>query len=171
MSIDTTVQTQEVINLLTRDNITLALAILGSVGTLFTFVMTFLANRTRINLRFKQINCNQGSMLSYVAFENKSRLPIAITDIAIINDDICYPCVPIATSVCEYERKRGNQVISHREDFSIPLPITLSSLAGTSGYVYFDRLPDNFPTSPREVTLQVSTNRGRTMKMTLAVDC
>ena len=78
-------------------------------------------------------------------------------------------CVYIPVTVVEHTRHSGKELLSHREELSIQFPISLSSLAGTSGYLFFDKLPDSFPDAPTTLTLEVSTNRGRAKKMKLSV--
>ena len=65
-------------NFITRENITLVLAILGSFGTLSSWFFVLLKNRKNLKMhivghRFSEDN---HSLLIYTMFENKSRLPI-----------------------------------------------------------------------------------------------
>ena len=147
----------------TKENLTFLLGAFGSIGTLYTL----LAQRQKFSLSIQNYRYKNKSLLLYVTFTNHSRLPISILDISIAQNNICYPCVHIPTVVCEHTRRSGKEIVSHREEFSVQFPISLSSLAGSSGYLYFDRLPENYPDDATTLTVQVSTNRGRAKKMRL----
>lgn len=149
----------------TRENITFLLGAFGSFGTFYTL----LAQRKNISLSIQSYSYKNKSLLMFVSFTNHSRLPISILNISIIQDKVCYPCVYVPTMVCEHTRRSGKEIISHREEFSVQFPISLASLAGSSGYLYFDKLPENYPDDATTLTVQVSTNRGKAMKMKLSV--
>lgn len=150
---------------ITKENITFLLSVFGSLGTLYTL----LAQRKSLSLSIQSYCYNNKSLLMYVAFTNRSRLPISVLNVSILQGEVCYPCVYVPTVVCEHTRRSGKEIVSHREEFSIQFPISLSSLAGSSGYLYFDKLPENYPDDATTLTVQVSTNRGRAMKMKLPV--
>ncbi len=152
-------------NYITKENITFILATIGSLGTFYTLF----AQRKKISLSIQSYSHKNGSLLMYVSFTNHSRLPISILNVSIIQDKVCFPCTYIPTKVCEHTRRSGKEIISYREEFSIRFPISLFSLAGSSGYLYFDKLPETYPDAPTVLTVQVSTNRGRAMKMKLPV--
>lgn len=84
---DAHTSTQTVSKLLTRENITLALSIFGSIGTLITFISSYL--HTRKNLKIKISRSGYGrstpKMLISLTFENQSRLPISITSIKVFS--------------------------------------------------------------------------------------
>lgn len=149
----------------TKDNITFALAILGSIGTVYTFI----AQRRKISLSIHYYSYKNRSLLMYVSFSNRSHLPISITNVSVVQDNICYPCVYVPTKVREYTHKIGKEIISHKEIMSIQFPISLLSLAGFSGYLYFDMLPDTYPDAPTELILEVCASRGKAKRMKLSV--
>lgn len=150
---------------ITKENITFLLGVFGSFGTLYTL----LAQRKNLSLSIQSYCYSNNSLLMYVAFTNRSRLPISVLNVSILQDKICYPCVYAPTIVCKHTHRSGKEIVSQREEFSVQFPISLASLAGSSGYLYFDRLPENFPDAATTLTVQVSTNRGKAMKMKLSV--
>ena len=81
-------------SLLTRSNITLALSIFGSVGTLISFIFSVFKNRKNISIEIagRRFSDKPSSLLVYILFENKSRLPISITNISVELDSVWYPC-------------------------------------------------------------------------------
>lgn len=149
----------------TRDNVTFALALFGSAGTAYTFI----SQRRKILLSIHYYNYKNKSLIMYVSFTNCSRLPISITNMSIVQNGICYPCVYVPTKVLDYTHTIGKEIVGHKEIMSIQFPVSLLALAGSSGYLYFDTLPDTYPDDPKEVTLEVSTSRGKAKKMKLSV--
>lgn len=150
---------------ITKENITFILATIGSLGTLYTLF----AQRKKLSLSVQSYSYKNKALLTYISFTNHSRLPISILNISIVYNNVCYPCVYIPTKVCDHTFRSGKEIISHREEFSIQFPISLASLAGSSGYLYFDKLPENYPDNATTLTVQVSSNRGQAKKMKLSV--
>lgn len=151
--------------LFTRENITFFFAIVGFLGT----VNTVLMQRKKLKLSVITYGFNSHCVLMYVSITNCSHLSISISNISIVHDNICYPCAIIPKKVIETTHTIGKQVVSRKEEYSIDFPINLSALAGTSGYLYFDRLPNTYPISPTTLTVQVSSNRGSAKKMILLI--
>lgn len=159
----------EIINttkhIFSRDNITFFFAIVGFLGT----VNTLLMQRKKLKFSIITYRSNNHCVLMYVSITNCSHLSISISNISIIHNNVCYPCAFIPKKVIETTHTIGKQVVSRKEEYSIEFPINLSSLAGTSGYLYFDKLPNTYPMSPTTLTVQVSSNRGSAKKMILLI--
>lgn len=151
--------------LFTRENITFFFAIVGFLGT----VNTVLMQRKKLKLSIITYRSSQHCVLMYVSITNFSHLSISISNISIVHDNICYPCAIIPKKVMDTTHTVGKQIVSYKEEYSIEFPINLSSLAGTSGYLYFDKPPNTYPTSPTTLTVQVSSNRGKATKMILSI--
>ena len=148
--------------------ITLCLAIFGSVGTLYTLISAFVVNRVSLELKIEQCTLVRKNCASfYVSICNRSRLPISITDICVLNHDKFYSCNHIPTLVLTKQEVSGDKVV-HREDCkSLSIPITLSSLSGTSGYLSFSFPLADFEVSNQQLTFQISTNRRKKQKKKL----
>lgn len=130
---------------LTKENITLFLSILGVLGSFSSWVYIFIKNRKNINFQIVgQRYCDDSSLLIYMMFTNKSRLPIAITNIGVYINSTFYSCIEIPIVALEETTRCKNEIISHHEYKSLPMPIVISGLGGTSGYVYFE-FPISFP--------------------------
>lgn len=149
----------------TRDNITLALAMLGSAGTAYTFF----SQRRKLSVYIHHYSYENNGLIMYISFTNNSHLPISISNVSVVHDGICYPCVYIPTKLSHSICKIGNEIFSQREIMSVHLPISLLSLAGSSGYFYFDTLPDTYPGTATELILEVSTSRCKAKRMKLSV--
>lgn len=148
-----------------KDNITFSLALFGSAGTAYTLF----SQRRKFSISIHYYSYKNRSLIMYASFTNHSHLPVSISNVSVVHDGICYPCVYMPTKISHYTHKIGNEIVSQRETMSIHLPISLLSLAGSSGYLYFDILPDTYPTETTTVTLEVSTSRGKAKRMKLSV--
>ena len=73
----------KLLNLLTRENITLALSIFGAAGTLFTFITSYMSKRKNLKVQITKSSYRTDAhmLLITLTFENRSMLPIAITSI------------------------------------------------------------------------------------------
>lgn len=157
--------TEFISHLFTKENITFALAVFGSLGTAYTWF----SQRKSFSISVHYYSCKNKSVIMYVSFANNSHLPISITNVSIVIDNVCYPCVYVPTKVLDYTHTIGKEVVGRKEILSIQFPVSLSALAGSSGYLYFDTLPDTYPDAPKVLTLEVSANRGKAKRMKLSV--
>lgn len=151
--------------LFTKDNITFALSLFGAAGTTYTLF----SKRRKFSVSIHYYNYANRSLIMYASFTNHSHAPVSISNVSVVVDDVCYPCVYVPTEILQYTRKIGKEIVSQKEIMSIHLPISLLSLAGSSGYLYFDTLPDTYPDTATEVILEVSTSRGKAKRMRLSV--
>ena len=159
----------KLITILTRDNVTFAIALIGCLGSLYTLISASVANRQNLDFRILgHFIPESQSIILYISFENKSRLPVSITGISVIYNEIPYPCQEIPVKVYETTTRRNRtEILSHHEYFSMSIPIFLPGLGGTSGYVYFEAPEEIFQPDTTHLTFQVTTNRGKAIKRTL----
>lgn len=149
----------------TKDNVTFVLALMGAIGSFYTFIM----QRKKIRITIQKFGYKEGTLLMYLSYVNLSHLSVAITNVNLVYEGVSYSCTFEPTLAQTYTHKIGKEVLTRRDDFTIALPLNLSALAGSSGYIYFGYLPGNFPEHPDTIELEVGTNRGRAMKMKLKV--
>nr|DAG82586.1 MAG TPA: hypothetical protein [Caudoviricetes sp.] len=155
-------------DIVNRDNITLALAIFGSIGTLFSCLHTLIINRKNLHLRIVGHRITEKkSLLLFIVFENKSRLPIAITGISFKYNDVFYPCSIIPIVALEETLRCKNEILSHHEYTSISIPLAIQGLGGTSGYVYFETPELSLPHDATHLNFSIYTNRGKVIEKTL----
>lgn len=102
-------------------------------------------------------------------FTNKSRLPIAITNIGVYINSTFYSCIEIPIVALEETTRCKNEIISHHEYKSLPMPIVISGLGGTSGYVYFEFPEVVFQSDTTHLTFRLSTNRGKAIERKLSL--
>lgn len=98
---------------ITKENITFLLSVFGSLGTLYTL----LAQRKNLSLSIQSYRYNNKSLLMYVAFTNRSRLPISVLNVSILQDEVCYPCVYVPTVVCEHTRRSEKRLSATGKNF------------------------------------------------------
>lgn len=149
---------------------TLFLAIIGSLGTAYSALMTFYWNRVSIDCNVVEYVPTKDSLIVYMSFTNRSRLPISITDIRIWNRCVLYSCIHTPEIVKTFERSLNNRQTYQEAIHSTPLPINLPSLSGSSGYVYFLFPQENFEVDSMSLTVELSTNRHLTLKKTLSLE-
>lgn len=160
---------ERLISLCTMDNLTFLLAAFGSLGTVISGIHGFINNRQNIDFHIVGQRSDSKSILLYMAFVNNSQLPISITSISIKIDGVFYSCQEIPITTLEETTRCKNKILSHHSYKSIPLPITMQGLCGTSGYVYVE-FPEAKPQpEAKELTFQVSTNRGKAIEKSLSL--
>lgn len=158
---------EELKELFTRDNITLALSIFGSIGTICTWLYNYIKIRKSFTIELNGYRFNPKGLLLHVQFVNKSTLSLSINEIAIKHNEIEYPCSKIPQKVLETTHKVGKEIVSHKEYYSLEFPINLPPLCGASGYLYFSSDSENFPKLSTETTVIIRSNRGRAVEKKL----
>ena len=78
-----------------------------------------------------------------------------------------YPCLQPPIIAYEETKKVNGAVVSHRATSSLSIPINISSLSGTSGYICFEFPEVSFPSNATELTFSVSSNRGKVFEKKL----
>lgn len=155
---------------LTRANITLALSIFGATGTLITFISSYLTKRKnlKINITSATYRNDLHWLLCTVTFENRSRLPIAITSIsATVNDKTIRP-KPYPCCVNSYTHRIGNDVIDRKFEYNLKLPADIQQLSALSGHVLLDIAPEVLENLSTPLTLVIRSTRGRVQKIELS---
>lgn len=158
-------------SLLTRNNITLALSIFGAVGTLLSWIFSAVQNRQNIKIEIvgHRISRKNNFLLVYMLFENKSHLPILITNISVKLGSTWYPCRKFPSIVFFESLKQKDEITFHNEHYSLSFPIYIISLGGSSGYIYFDFPESSLPPDATYLTFQFSANRGKAIEMKLSL--
>ena len=67
----------------TRENITLALSIFGSVGTVSTWIYNYIRTRKSFTVELNGYRFSPKGLLLHIQFINKSTLSLSINEIAI----------------------------------------------------------------------------------------
>ena len=142
--------------------------VLGFVMSLFGLVCTWHRNRKRLHISILDIKSFNDVTFLRIMFENKSRLPIAITRVALLLNGKIIDCTPNPTIVYEEVRRDAKkEIIGTDVEKSYPLPIQLSELGAISGLVLFERLQELPEDSATNLTFLIATNRGKAFQRTL----
>lgn len=153
--------------LFTKENLTFALSVIGSVGT----AINFFRSRKNLKLKLQYFGSSSDKQISlaYIQFENKSVSPILITDVCIIIGNVAYPCQKLPTVVQTTSRKIGKENFYH-DIYNLSFPIQIGGIGGTSGYLLFDIPGFELEVLQFPIILQVVTNRGQSKKYRLYPD-
>ena len=150
------------------DWVTFGIAIAGFLMSLGSWVHTFITQRKRLSFKIQFFRYKENSAYMYLMIENRSRLPVSITGIALKQSKSIVPCVQIPKTVSSTTRKTaGNTDVVYQ--YSTAIPIQLSALESVSCIVLFEGIPEVVPPSATHLTFQISTNRGRKVKRKLAL--
>lgn len=155
--------------ILTRDNITLAIALFGAFGTAVNLFSSFMHSRKKISIQIIKICRLKEFMIVYISIQNESRLPISINDISLIIDKKKYTGNSVPPHSLRYT-DLATDIPAVREHFTIQFPLNLGALAGASGYIRPDVPEDISRTLSTPLTFQVATNRGNSIQKLLALD-
>lgn len=152
---------------LTRENITLIIAVFGAFGTIVTWISNYCHARKNIDIQIIKIAHMENALMAYITIQNKSRLPISINCISAQIDGHSYSGFAVPPYTLNFKTYSADKITGTREYQSIPFPINLGSLSGTSGYIFFDTPKCDVESLSTPLTVLVSTNRGNLMKMKL----
>ena len=158
-------------DLFTRDNITLALAILGSVLSVWSLIATALSRRVRLSITVSEYKsfARESACQMYIQIANHSSLPVAITRLQFSLNGNSYDCCSFPEKVRVFTTTSNDIESVERVFYTLPMPISLDALGATCGYVQFSRPKGIFPLAPKDVTLLVSTNRARKLTLSIAI--
>lgn len=104
---------------------TFVLALIGSLGTAYSVIMTFYWYRISIDCNIVEYCPSKDALIVYMSFTNHSRLPISITDICVWNDCVLYSCVHTPEIVKTVSRTLNNGQTYQEAIHSASLPINL----------------------------------------------
>lgn len=151
---------------LTRENITLALALFGAIGTALDWALKIIHSRKNISMQIIKNFQVKDFIVIFLAMQNNSYLPISINDISLIVNGTKYTGFSVPPHTLRYKDDTLDIPVD-REHTTIPFPVNLGALAGASGYIRFDVSEEVFETLSTPLTFQVSTNRGSSIQMKL----
>ncbi|MCE5188009.1 MAG: hypothetical protein LLF75_02320 [Eubacteriales bacterium] len=151
----------------TRDNITLALAIIGVLLSIGNVIYDSLSRRVKLSITstfYKTYESSSGALQMYFHIANESAMPVAITRIQIRLKDEYIDCDPFPKKVFTVSTHSGDETEVEKVYYTLAMPISLPALGATSGFVQFHRRSGIFPLAPTEVDIIVSTNRRKKIK-------
>lgn len=172
--LDSTFDPEEVTNTInqargfTMNNLLDIISILAFLISVYLLVDKIISSRVSIDLKvlnFKVYDNVEAQFL--IMFENRSNLSISITGIHILGNNTLYSCYFQPRRVKESTRRINNEVIERLTTSTLALPINLTPLGGTTGYISFRDGLEDLVQPEKILNLQVDTNRGRVKKSLL----
>lgn len=150
-----------ILEYLTKENITLVIAIIGALGTIVTAITKIWNNRVKLDITFAGIMDIElkDAALIYLMISNQSRLPISITAISVLHNDFFLQCETIPQIAYR------NNVVNSDFRYTLTFPIDIQGLCSASGYILFEFAPDTFQQFSNTVNLRISTNRGKVIEI------
>lgn len=117
--------------------VSLILGAIGTIGTIAGGVIAFVNSRVHISVEVIAWHKAKEFLYIYAVITNNSRLPISISSISAILDDVEVPC-SLYPFVVTYRKLPGNEGGGKIEPVrSLPFPLNLGPLNGIAGYLYF----------------------------------
>lgn len=151
----------------TRENITLAIAILGAFGTISNWITSFLHSRRNVSIQIIKMCKTYNSVIAYISIQNNSRIPISINDISLKYNRQFYSGFNVPQHTLKVERKSGDSITAVQEYLTMTFPINLGSLSGASGYIFFGISKEVSESLSTPLIFRVSSNRGNPFEMKL----
>lgn len=155
---------------LTQENITFALALFGSFGTVISFFLSLYRNRQSFDISVIDFRIGEKGILCYLMLTNNSGAQLTLTDMSIKICDIYYPVVRIPEIAYNSIRRYKGEITSTHTEYSIAFPIVLPGYYATSGYFYFPLPKGTFVPSANTFSLKVCTSRDNSVEKTLSLN-
>lgn len=152
---------------LSQGNLSVWVASISFVMSLVTWIRTFIVEHKNIKLKVQFFRTKNCTAYMFLLVENKSRLPIAISDIILRQGKECIHCRPFPTEIITGNRKVNGKVVEKPPKCSDSIPIQLNGLSSKSCIVLFEDIPTDIPPTSTHLNFEVSTNRGMRAKRKL----
>ena len=150
-------------SLFSRDNITLAIALIGAFGTIWGFYQ----NRFKIKCSYiSQLVLPPPTKVTIMYFnfliENQSRLPVSISRIYLSIDGLQSESLRESYPVHAYIEQSGRSSQKYPA-FTLPLPVKIEGLGAVGGYFrfHFSEPISESKLLQSKVTVTIATNRGK----------
>lgn len=154
--------------IVTFENITFLLGLIGSVGTAWQVIQS--RRKIRLSLPYFGYSAKKQLALAYIQFDNLSNSAVSITDVSIVINGITYPCNKLPTIVASLDRKIGGKTISSDSLYNMSLPVCLPGYGGSSSYFVFQIPLESVPSDSTHRTFLISTSRGSSFRVELKLD-
>jgi hypothetical protein len=154
--------------IVTFENITFLLGLIGSVGTAWQVIQS--RRKIRLSLPYFGYSAEKQLALAYIQFDNLSNSAVSITDISIVINGNIYPCDKLPTIVASSNRKIGGKTVSSGSLYNMSLPVCLSGYGGSSGYFVFQIPLESAPSDSTHQRFLISTSRGSSFRVELKPD-
>lgn len=152
---------------LSQGNLALQISVISFLMSLTSWIRVFFVERKNIRLSIQFFRKKNRTAYMYLMIENKSRLPIAVSNIEMVQGNKKIGCVQISKEVITNIKKAGGKIIGISPVYSTQLPVQMSGLSAVSCIVLFEDIPLEIPPTSTHLNFEVSTNRGKKVKKKL----
>lgn len=136
--------------LLSKENITFILALIGSIGTVAGGIYSFWCSRVRLEMKIVDFVQHGDIVQLFVEIQNQSSLPICISSISIVEASRKYRCELLQKKI----RSSGDLL------YRTPLfPLNIPPRTGVLYYFEFLDAPDMLLIPGKSLALSFDTNR------------
>lgn len=151
------------------------LGILGFIISLINLIHYFAIRRVNLDIAFLKYSVNDytfGNDRIFVQYriDNKSQLPIAITDIQLIIDGKSYLTDYLPHEIFSYCKRSKGEIVEHLPKYNDKLPINLNSLSFRSDFLAFVVPRGILKEGEKDLTFQIRTNRHMEVQKTFALN-
>ncbi|WP_133967266.1 hypothetical protein [Eubacterium limosum] len=174
-------------NLITKENITFILSIIGSVLSTYLAINKYHSESSKIDVVVTDYFCSKNEMTKqlfiYFIIINKSKMPISITSIDLLTWDVpSWDKVTTDSKVLSFHSYEKETELyrrhSSKDGFiniinSTSLPVSLDSFASISGYFCFNTFkvePIIIAHKPIQVTFNTNRNKNFSFKYQLYLE-
>lgn len=150
------------------------LGIAGFLISIINLIHYFLSRRINLEIQIKEYAIHnylkqQKRIFVHYQFNNKSQLPISITDMKLLLNNKLYCEDYNLHEIIAYKHKNidtNTYIPTYNEHF----PINLSTLSSHGGYLVFAIPEDNVQYLDKVLTFQIHTNRYKELQKTFALN-
>lgn len=150
----------------TWDNVLAIIAIMGFVLGVINLLYILLLQKRRIHIKIVSQHFGKEKCYFRMMIENKSNLPLAITNISLLWDNSWYDC----DVICRMELVTAHNGEIVRTQKNLTMPLLFSSFGAVCGFICFSNAPKIQPPASNILTFQIQTSRGSAIRMKLQFD-
>lgn len=149
------------------DKITLFIAIIGCLLSLYNFIKDIAMNRSRLSISFKKATLlkpyNGNPIVFRMMIENCSRLPISISRMFLSCEDAFIEFEWVPENIFHAETLQSGKIINSNTYSSVSFPINIPGLGAAGGFFNLYTYDTNIHTKfyNRHLELILHTNRGK----------
>lgn len=153
--------------MITKENITLIISLLGLILSISNTTYLFIVNRKSLKVTFKKyIDCNpiDNSMFFNLIIENRSRTKISISRMFLVIDNLKLEFDAYPSPIFSRIDKTGKKVDSSITLYSQTLPKDIDGLCSIGGLFEIEKFPFKEFYKVNSITLEIYTSRGLIIK-------
>lgn len=152
---------KEVIDFIVK-NLSIIISVIALIISIINLIYLLMTNKKRFNLTIE--NYSQGKVdnkdfyFFNVILSNKSRLPIAINEISLVEQEEIYTFIKSPRLLLEGQTTRGKEVLKRKEIYSSKFPLNINGLCSEQFFLVMYG-PKDF--NSKKVKIIINTSRGK----------